>query len=58
MVENRSRRLAFDGQYVRATLVETVRNFEADGVVTNLSDTPMIVGGDVPGQREYQDGGK
>lgn len=47
--ENRSRPLAFDGKYVKAHLVETVRGYAATGVVTNLSNEPMVVGGDVPG---------
>jgi hypothetical protein len=47
--ENRSRPLEFDGKYVRAHLVETVRNYAAQGVVTNLSNEAMIVDGDIPG---------
>lgn len=47
--ENRSRPLAFNGAFVRAELVENVRGLVASGVVTNLSNEPMIVGGEVPG---------
>jgi len=47
--ENRSRPLSFDGKYVRAHLVENVRDYAAHGVVTNLSNQAMIVDGDVPG---------
>lgn len=46
---NRSRELAFHGPSVEATLVENVRDYMANGVVTNLSEKPMLVGGDVPG---------
>jgi hypothetical protein len=47
--ENHSRPLSFDGKYVRAHLVEMVRNYTAQGVVTNLSNEIMIIGGDVAG---------
>ena len=47
--ENRSRPLSFDGKFVRAHLVERVRDYAANGVVTNLSNQAMIVAGDVPG---------
>ena len=47
--ENRSRSLSFDGKFVRAHLVENVRDYAANGVVTNLSNQAMIVDGDVPG---------
>ncbi|MBL8576224.1 MAG: hypothetical protein JNK47_03280 [Mesorhizobium sp.] len=43
---NRSRPLAFDGHFVKAQLVETVRDLRATGVVTNLSNTPLYVGGE------------
>lgn len=46
---NRSRPLAFSGEYVQAQLVEGVRDYVAEGVVTNLSSEAMIVGGDIPG---------
>ena len=47
--QNHARPLAFDGKYVRAQVVETVRDHQATGVVTNLSNTPMLVAGDIPG---------
>ncbi|TGQ04773.1 MULTISPECIES: hypothetical protein [unclassified Mesorhizobium] len=47
--ENRSRRLSFDGKYIQASLVETVRDYDANGVVTNLSNEAMIVDGGVSG---------
>lgn len=46
---NRSRALAFDGKFVRAEVVENVRDARVHGVVTNLSDEKMIIGGDIPG---------
>lgn len=47
--ENRQRALAFDGKFIRAALVENVSGYVAHGVVTNLSNAPLIVAGDVPG---------
>lgn len=47
--ENRARRLAFDGAFISAQLVESVCDLVADGVVTNLSNTCMIVDGDPVG---------
>lgn len=47
--ENRTRPLAFEGQFVKARLVENVRNLVVTGVVTNLSARPMHLGGEVPG---------
>jgi len=47
--ENQTRSLSFNGKYVRAHLVERVSNYAAWGVVTNLSNEPMKVDGDVPG---------
>ncbi len=46
---NRRRTLAFDGRFVRAELIEDARDATVRGVVTNLSNEPMILGGDVPG---------
>lgn len=46
---NRTRPLAFDGKYVRGHLVENAKDFIANGVVTNLSNEAMIVGGDIIG---------
>ncbi|MDB5527127.1 MAG: hypothetical protein JWR51_230 [Devosia sp.] len=46
---NRARPLAFDGKYVKAEVVQNVRDYKARGVVTNLSNRPMRVGGEVPG---------
>lgn len=43
------RPLAFDGRFVRAELVEDARNLAVEGVVTNLSNSKMIVAGVVPG---------
>lgn len=48
-LENRCRHLNFSGSQVHATLVEQVHNYVAEGVVTNLSNSPMLIGGDVPG---------
>lgn len=48
-MENRARSLAFNGNFVRAHLVEDAKDFNANGVVTNLSVAPMVVGGAVPG---------
>ena len=46
---NKARPIAFSGKYVRAEVVENVRDYAAHGVVTNLSNNPMYVAGDVPG---------
>ena len=47
--KNRTRSLAFDGKFVRAKLIEQVEDYAVNGVVTNLSNTAMLVDGDVPG---------
>lgn len=47
--KNLTRPLAFDGRFVKGTLIERVQDLVVTGVVTNLSNDPMIVGGDVPG---------
>jgi hypothetical protein len=47
--ENRNRLLSFDGKYIRGQLVENVKDFPANGVITNLSNEVMIVSGDIPG---------
>ncbi len=44
---NKARPLAFDGHFVKARLVEAVRDQRETGVVTNLSNEPLFVGGDV-----------
>lgn len=49
MVVNQERQLSFADQFVEARLVANLRNFRATGVITNLSNEPMIVGGEVPG---------
>lgn len=46
---NRRRALAFNGRFVKAELVDNARNTTATGVVTNLSNQPMHIGGDIPG---------
>ncbi len=46
---NRRRPLAFNGRFVKAELVDNARDYAATGVVTNLSNYPMHVGGNVPG---------
>jgi hypothetical protein len=48
-MDNRIRPLAFDSPIIRAQLAENVRDLEVDGVVTNLSNQSLIVGGDIPG---------
>lgn len=45
---NRTRKLAFDGSFVKAELVEEVRNLAVTGVVTNLSGQPMVIDGSLP----------
>jgi hypothetical protein len=46
---NQRRRLQFSDEFVEAYLVEDLQNFTVeDGIVINLDETPMIVGGDVP----------
>ena len=49
MTVNNQRKLAFAGKFVEATLVENVQDYQAFGSVTNLSNEPMLIGGDVPG---------
>jgi hypothetical protein len=49
MTVNKQRALAFAGKFVEATLVENVQDYKAFGSVTNLSNEPMLIGGDVPG---------
>ncbi|MBY3592339.1 hypothetical protein HJA87_21030 [Rhizobium bangladeshense] len=46
---NKRRALAFGGKFVRAELIENARDVAVHGVVTNLSNEKMIVGGDVAG---------
>lgn len=46
---NAERALAFSDQFVSARLVENAQDYVASGVVVNLSNKPMTVGGAVPG---------
>ena len=46
---NRIRPLAFSDQFVSAHLVEDAVEHRATGVVVNLSNRPMVIGGEVPG---------
>jgi len=46
---NQRRGLQFSDDFVEAYLVEGLQNFTVeDGIVINLDETPMIVGGEVP----------
>jgi hypothetical protein len=45
---NTSRPLAFSDDFVKADLVENVQDFEATGIVINLSPRPMVIADTVP----------
>ena len=45
---NRTRDLAFADSHLGAILVENVRDYEADGIVVNLTARTIYTGGDVP----------
>lgn len=45
MQTNRTRPLAFDGTFVNAHMVYEARDYRTTGVVTNLSDKPMVIAG-------------
>lgn len=49
MTEFKRRPIAFSGKFVTAELIENARDIQVDGVVTNLSNEKMLIGGDVPG---------
>lgn len=49
-VINHARALQFSDEFVEAQLVNDVSNFRVeDGIVVNLSTSPMIIAGEVPG---------
>jgi hypothetical protein len=46
---NKQRNLAFAGKFITACLVENVKDYTANGIVINLSNEPMKIGGAIQG---------